>query len=321
MKGIAILTIFCAALSSCAADYSDGLYGEINTSKGKIVVSLEFQKAPLTVVNFVGLAEGTIKSTSGTTKFYDGLKFHRVVPGFVIQGGDPKGNGTGGPGYSFPDEFCPDLKHDSAGVLSMANAGPNTNGSQFFITLSATHHLDNRHSVFGKVVQGMDVVKKIVANDTIKSVKIIRVGQDAKNFKADQESFDAMVKKIKDQKDAFYKDLLSKAVTSGYGLKYVVEKEGNGVKPAQGSNIKVHYTGMLTDGTKFDSSRDRGEPFEFEVGVGMVIKGWDLGLLDMSKGERRILIIPPELGYGARGAGGVIPPNATLIFDVELLDF
>jgi peptidylprolyl isomerase len=320
MKGTAILTIFCAALS-CASDYPEGLFGEINTSKGKIVVSLEFQKAPLTVANFVGLAEGTIKSSRGNEKFYDGLKFHRVVPGFVIQGGDPRGNGTGGPGYSFPDEFHPELKHDAAGILSMANAGPNTNGSQFFITLAPTPHLDNRHSVFGKVIEGMDVVNKIAANDTIKSVKIIRVGKDAKSFKSDQQSFDSMVITINEKKEAFYKNLLSKAVTAGYGLKYVVQKEGNGEKPTQGSSIKVHYTGMLTDGTKFDSSRDRNEPFEFEVGVGMVIKGWDLGLLDMSKGERRFLIIPPELGYGARGAGGVIPPNATLIFDVELLDF
>jgi peptidylprolyl isomerase len=320
MKGIAILTIFCAVLS-CASDYPDGLYGEINTSKGKIVVSLEFKKTPLTVANFVGLAEGTIKSSKGNEKFYDGLKFHRVVPGFVIQGGDPRGNGTGGPGYSFPDEFHPELKHDAPGVLSMANAGPNTNGSQFFITLAATPHLDNRHSVFGRVIEGMDVVNKIAANDTIKSVKIIRIGKDAKDFKADQQSFDSMVKKINEKKEAFYRDLLSKAVTAPYGLKYVVQKEGNGEKPTQGSTIKVHYTGMLTDGTKFDSSRDRNEPFEFEVGVGMVIKGWDLGLLDMSKGERRFLIIPPELGYGTRGVGAVIPPNATLIFDVELLDF
>lgn len=320
MKGTAILTIICAALSS-SADYPEGLYGEINTSKGKIVVSLEYQKAPLTVANFVGLAEGSIKSSKGNVNFYDGLKFHRVVPGFVIQGGDPNGNGTGGPGYSFPDEFHPDLKHSGPGILSMANAGPNTNGSQFFITLSATPHLDNRHSVFGKVIEGLDIVNKIAANDTINSVKIIRVGESAKKFNADQESFNAMVKKINDKKEAFYKDLLAKAVSTNYGLKYVVEKEGNGVKPTPGTTIKVHYTGMLTDGTKFDSSRDRNEPFEFAVGDGMVIKGWDLGLLEMSKGERRMLIIPPELGYGARGAGGVIPPNATLIFDVELLDF
>lgn len=320
MKGKIILSILCASIGA-SSEYQDGLYSELVTSKGKVVVSLEYQKAPLTVTNFVGLAEGTIKSVKGNVNFYDGLKFHRVVPGFVIQGGDPKGNGTGGPGYNFPDEFHQDLRHSGPGILSMANAGPNTNGSQFFITLSATPHLDDRHSVFGKVIEGMDVVNKIVQNDSIKSVKIIRVGESAKNFKADQQTFDAIIKKIKDQKEAFFNDLLAKAVSTNYGLKYVVQKEGNGQKPVSGSRITVHYTGMLTDGTKFDSSRDRNEPFEFDVGVGMVIKGWDLGLLEMSKGERRTLIIPPELGYGARGAGGVIPPNATLVFDVELLDF
>lgn len=312
--------------------YSDGMYAEMNTSKGKIILRLEYEKTPLTVTNFVGLAENTIKSTSEGKNFYDGLKFHRVVPGFVIQGGDPDGNGTGGPGYRFPDEFVKELRHDSSGIFSMANAGPNTNGSQFFITLAATPHLDDHHTVFGKVIDGMDVVNSITIGDSIQSIQVIRVGEKANMFKTDQTAFDALLLKIneaeelKKQKEnedqaAIIKKKYPDVITTASGLMYTVVNKGDGQKPKQGTNIKVHYTGTLLNGNKFDSSRDRNEPFEFEVGVRMVIEGWDEGLLDMSRGERRILIIPPQLAYGKRGASGVIPPNATLIFDVELLDF
>ncbi len=317
---------------SSSLKYSDGIYAEMNTSKGKIILRLEYEKTPLTVINFIGLAENTIKSTSEGKYFYDGLKFHRVIPGFVIQGGDPNGNGSGGPGYRFPDEFVQELRHDSSGILSMANAGPNTNGSQFFITLAATPHLDDHHTVFGKVIDGMDVVKSINMGDSIKSIQVIRIGEKANAFKTDQTAFDALLQKINEAEEvkiqkeneeqaALIKKKYPDAITTASGLMYTVVNKGDGQKPKQGTTIKVHYTGTLLNGKKFDSSRDRNEPFEFEVGVRMVIDGWDEGLLDMSRGERRILIIPPQLGYGKRGASGVIPPNATLIFDVELLDF
>lgn len=323
MKGLTALILVSTALS-CSSNYPEGLYAELKTSKGKIVLALEYQKAPLTVANFVGLSEGTIKSSRGKIKYYDGLTFHRVVPGFVIQGGDPNGDGRGGPGYQFPDEFSPDLKHDSEGILSMANAGPGTNGSQFFITLAATPHLDNRHSVFGRVFEGMDVVKKIEVGDKIESVKILRVGKKASEFKADQETFDTLVKKNKEAEKERIQTAISQkypnAIKTQSGLNYIVVKEGQGAKPASGTKVKVHYTGTLMDGRKFDSSRDRGTPLEFNVGTGMVIPGWDEALLDMKKGEQRTLIIPPELGYGPSGYGP-IPPNAILVFDVELIDF
>lgn len=332
MKGLIILSLLCTVFS-CSAKYPDGLYAEMETSKGTIVLSLEFEKTPITVANFVGLSEGKIKSTRGdSVKYYDGLTFHRVVPGFVIQGGDPRGNGTGGPGYQFADEFHADLKHSDKGILSMANAGPGTNGSQFFITLAPTPHLDGRHSVFGKVIQGIEIVEKIEQGDVIKSVKIVRVGEKAENFKADQQAFDNLINKQKEEEMAAKKreqekqeqmlaEKFPNAQATASGLKFIVEKEGTGEKPKQGTKISVHYTGTLLNGMKFDSSRDRGEPLEFTVGTGMVIQGWDEGLLDMKKGEKRTLIIPPHLGYGARGAAGVIPPNATLVFDVELVDF
>jgi len=314
----------------------DGLYAKFITSKGDILVQLEYEKTPLTVTNFVGLAEGTknFNDSKGRTsgRYYDGLTFHRVIDNFMIQGGDPLGSGTGGPGYKFPDEFDPSLRHDRAGILSMANAGPGTNGSQFFITHVPTPWLDNKHTVFGHVVEGQDVVDAIQKGDTITRVEIIRVGDKAEAFKADQESFDkllnekmkdrlALEKERHDKEMAMIKEKWPNIQTTESGLMYeIVEKGSSDEKPDTGDTISAHYTGKFLDGRKFDSSRDRGQPIRFPVGVGRVIKGWDEALLDMTRGEKRILVIPPDLAYGPRGRGP-IPPNSTLVFEVELLDF
>jgi cyclophilin family peptidyl-prolyl cis-trans isomerase len=171
----------------------DGLYAKFTTPRGVIVAELRYQKAPLTVTNFVGLAEGTL-GPAPRKPFFNGLTFHRVVPDFVVQGGDPQGTGEGGPGYTFPDEFAPGLHHDTAGVLSMANDGPDTNGSQFFFILREVKRLDYLHSVFGRVTRGLEVLPSIKQGDPMQ-VKILRVGPSAQAFRADEVAFAALLAK------------------------------------------------------------------------------------------------------------------------------
>ncbi len=306
----------------------DGLYAKFHTTKGEILVKLEFEKAPITVANFVGLAEGAIKNThkGEGEAYYDGLKFHRVIDNFMIQGGCPTGTGTSGPGYNFDDEIHPDLKHTGPGVLSMANAGPGTNGSQFFITHVETPWLDGKHTVFGNVVEGQDVVDSIAQNDVMDKVEIIRVGADAEAF--DAAAIFAKKDEAKAEREAKAKAEQAKMLaehTVGFtqtesGLYYKIIQEGKSdVKPTKGQRVSVHYKGMLLDGSVFDSSYKRNQPLEFQVGVGQVIPGWDEGIMLLKVGDKARLVIPSDLAYGAAGAGGVIPPNAALIFDVELM--
>ena len=329
-----IITIYSGGSMAEAKPLGDGLYAKFITDKGDIVCWLEYEKTPLTVANFVGLAEGIKDSNKEKgVRFYDGLIFHRVIPDFMIQGGCPSGTGAGDPGYRFPDEFDSSLKHDVPGILSMANSGPGTNGSQFFITHRATPWLDGKHTVFGHVISDQNVVDAIRKGDKLTKVEIIRVGDMAESFKADQEAFDTLLRKLSEKAgkaeheknkdmDALINEKWPDAKETPSGLKYVIIKEGSDdKKPKRGALVSAHYTGKLLDGTKFDSSYDRNKPFQFPVGQGRVIKGWDEAFLDMKKGEQRVLIIPSDLAYGSKGAGGVIPPDATLVFEVELIDF
>ena len=309
----------------------DGIYAEIKTLKGNILLNLEHEKVPMTVANFVGLAEGSIKNNfrGKNEPYYDGLIFHRVIKDFMIQGGDPDGGGSGGPGYSFPDEFHKDLRHDKAGILSMANAGPNTNGSQFFITHKATPWLDNKHSVFGHVVKGQDVVDKVEQGEEIAHIKIIRIGKEAMKFKSDklfEEKLAEFKAKEAEKKESLTADFIEKVKkeypdvkTTESGLMYVIEREGNGEPAAAGKNVKVHYRGMLPGGSTFDASYDRNKPIEFALGTGRVIKGWDEGIALLKEGGKARLFIPYYLAYGKQNLGP-IPSYSNLIFEVELLE-
>lgn len=306
----------------------NGIYAKFNTPKGSILVKLAHDLTPGTVGNFVALAEGNLenKAKPQGTPYYNGLKFHRVIPDFMIQGGDPNGTGSGGPGYQFDDEFHQDLRHDSPGVLSMANAGPGSNGSQFFITHVATPWLDDKHTVFGNVVEGQDVVDAIAQGDTMDSVEIIRVGEQAQKWNAVEafRTFEgSRAKREAAEKAASEKKM--EELAAGFdktesGLHYKMINKGNGKKAEIGKTVSVHYSGQLENGKIFDSSYNRKKPIEFPLGQGHVIEGWDEGIALLQVGDKARFVIPSHLGYGARGAGGVIPPNATLIFDVELMD-
>lgn len=335
----------------------DGVYALFQTTEGDMLATLYFDKAPITVGNFVALAEGT--HLDATTKkgvpFYDGIIFHRVIPQFMIQTGDPLGNGSGDPGYKFPDEFAEGLIHDSIGILSMANAGPGTNGSQFFITETATPWLDGKHAIFGKVVRGKEIISKIAnvkrnRNDKpekdviINHVEIIRIGQAAKAFNAYQSFKDGIAgleEKIAKEaaekaaaEKAMLDDIAKNALTTESGLMYIVEKKGDGAPINPGDQINVHYAGYLLDGTLFDSSikeiamqnnkydprREPYAPLPLTAGPqGQVIEGWKEGIMLFNVGGKGRLIIPYYLAYGERGYPGVIPPKATLIFDIEIV--
>lgn len=325
---------------------NDGLYAHMETTKGNMLIEFFEEKTPMTVANFIGLAEGKIKNDAKPlgTPYYDGIIFHRVIKDFMLQAGDPDGTGMGGPGYNFPDEFDPELKHTGKGILSMANAGPGTNGSQFFITEVETPWLDGKHSVFGKVISGLSVIDTIAlvekgAQDrpkedvVITHVDIIRKGDKYKDYdpaKAFEDAKNNHEKRLEEQRLKKEQELKaeadrlealkSKAETTESGLKYIIAEEGKGEKPVQGNQIKVHYTLRLANGEVIDSSYDRNMPLDVVVGKTQLIQGWMEAMTMFKRGSKVVLIIPPSLGYGENGAGGVIPPNATLFFDMEVLD-
>jgi len=331
--------------------YPKGLYAEVATVKGLIVLQLEFKKTPMTVANFVGLAEGTIRNSAlpEGTPYFDGTGFHRVVSGHVIQTGIPANGKTQGPGYQFPNESrLPELNHDRAGMLNMANSAPHTNGSQWCITLGNRSYLNGDYTVFGHVIQGMDVVFAIAQGDVVRSVRIVRVGQEAEAFRPATEAFLKMVEAAKarvQQAEAKKKADEEKSVSRKWpqakvmenGVKYVIVREGRGEMPSAGMRVKVAYSGKSLYDLRFVSTAEGGkpsfgkqpEPFEMEAGKGLVNRGFDAAVAQMRKGEKRILIIPAGQAYGTAGFYDKekpgqkrfhISPNTLLVYEVEVLD-
>lgn len=307
----------------------DGVFAIMETSKGSIVLELFYKQTPLTVTNFVGLAEGTLDAAKGKP-FYDGLTFHRVIAEFMIQGGDPQGTGRGGPGYVFADEFDPALNFDKPGYLAMANAGPGTNGSQFFITHVPTDWLNQKHTIFGQVVDAdsQKVVNAVQQGDKIVKVTIIRQGADAEKFTATQADFDkhsaetnekaaerarmaaaAKIKEVEEKFPGYGKD--------SNGIYFKTTKDGSGNKIGGKKAVAVEYKGYFVSGQVFDQSKGRG-PLEFTTGAGQMIPGFDIMVQDMKLGEKRTIVLPPSQAYGDNGIPGVIPGGAYLAFDIEL---
>ncbi len=348
-------------------DLGRGVFADIQTTKGDIVLKLEYELTPGTVANFVSLAEGTNQQVDVKYKgkeYYSGIKFHRVIKDFMIQAGDPQGTGAGGAGYKFGDEFPKDkagnllLTHDGPGIFSMANSGPSTNSSQFFITHRATPHLNGKHTVFGHVVLGQDIVNAIAQDDIINKVVIIRNGNVAKAFDApavftkfladtkirQQKELEEQKQRVEKAKAAILDkaDFIKKNKTSvkrlPSGLGILVLEKGLGVKPAKDVEVQINYAGFLETGKLFDSNlvdiakkynnydarRDQaGQYIPIKIKYNeeaRLIAGFREGVLNMSYGEKAVLFIPSDLAYGAKGAGRRIPPNAAIVFEIELVD-
>ena len=332
---------------------NDTIYASIETSKGIIKTQLFFNLTPVTVANFISLAEGENKEVSDQykgKKYYNGITFHRVIPDFMIQGGDPTGTGSGSPGYNFKDEFLDELKHDSAGILSMANAGPGTNGSQFFITHKETPWLDGAHTVFGNVVEGQDIVDKIEQGDSIINIEIIRQGNSAKKFNAPKiftnhfkeeekrkKEKEKALEKLKKDVSKIHSDLKEKSTETETGLKFFINEKGDGDMVDENKVILTHYAVYFEDGNlldtsilevaekfnMFDNRRAQAggySPIEAKVGAkDMMIQGFKEGLKLLKTGDKATLFLPYYLAYGETESRG-IPAKSNLIFEVEIVD-
>lgn len=364
MKKLTFAFLFLTlAFASCQEKYpdlKDGVYAEFVTTKGTFIAKLYNDTAPLTVSNFVALAEGTngmVDSVYKGKRFYDGLVFHRVIKDFMIQGGDPNGDGSGNPGYAFPDEITDSIRFTSKGLLAMANSGPNTNGSQFFITLKETPWLDGRHTIFGEIVKGQEIIDSIGTVETeaadkpkvaikIEKVNIINKGdvkvpyftEEMGKLEKDKKLKEERIGKVAAVKAQEFQQQKAQADSLPSGLKILFTEKGTGPQPKEGDKILMNYAGYLANGTMFDSNIfANAEKYEmvdemrkaagqyvpvatdYSQNAGL-IPGFREGLLQMKVGDKATIYIPSHLGYGKRGIPGVIPPDADLIFELQLME-
>ena len=351
-----IIILFSFVFAECNDKFSyldEGIYAQMKTNKGNILMKFTEDKTPNTVANFISLAEGKNKFVSDNfknKKFYNGIIFHRVIKDFMIQAGDPTASGSGGPGYKFNDEIT-DLKHDGPGILSMANAGKNTNGSQFFITHKETPWLDGKHTVFGKVIEGLNVVDSIQQNDTIHDVKIIRIGSNAKNFNAPKifsnyfTNLEKMNVEIEEKREIKRLDKIEKfenlrqnVKKTPSGLSYIITKNGNGPKVSSTNKAKAHYAVYFENGNLLDTSMLEVAESLFLVNEqkkaagayspiicdispeAQMITGFKEGLRFLREGDEAFLFLPYQLAYGEKGVRGRIPEKSNLIFKVKIVE-
>lgn len=358
---VVLLTLTFGACQDKYPDLEDGVYAEFITNQGTFVAKLHHDQAPVTVANFVSLARGTNQMVDSAYKeqpFYNGLTFHRVIKDFMIQGGDPMGDGTGNPGYRFPDETTPELTHSGKGILSMANSGPDTNGSQFFITLKETPWLDNKHTVFGEIVMGQEIVDAIGKVETTKpgdkpvnpvvmeevniinkgNIKVASFSKAMEDIERKQKEKEEALAKIASETATRLNPLMNDAEEMESGLKIYWNQRGKGQKPNEGVKVMMNYAGYFSDGRLFDTSmmevaerydavdpqrvaRNQYGPMPFDYSKeARLIPGFREGMLQMSVGDKATLFIPSHLAYGEKGYPPVIPPNADLIFELELIE-
>lgn len=356
---ILLLSLTFASCQDKYPDLEDGVYSEFITNKGTFIAKLKNDTAPLTVANFVALANGTngmVDSLYKGKHFYEGLSFHRVIKDFMIQGGDPKGDGSGDPGYKFPDEIDESVRFDKKGLLAMANSGPDTNGSQFFVTLEATPWLDGRHTIFGEVVKGQEIVDLIGQTETendkpthpiiIEKINIINKGkiktpyftEEMAKLEGAKKEKEERINKVASTKAAELEALKSKADSLPSGVLIYFNEKGEGEQPKMGDKIMMNYAGYLVNGHMFDSNiLERAEQYEIVNDIrkaagqygpmpaeyseqAQLIPGFREGLLTMKVGDKATVFIPAHLAYGKRGVQGVIPPDSDLIFELHLVE-
>ena len=327
-----IILLFAGCSKKQAINLAPGVYAEMETSKGLIIIQLEYQKVPMLVANFIGLADGTfLNEQEGEPGFFDNSSFFDIARDILIKGGEPKNQKKRRPGYNLPNNVHPDLMHNRVGAISMLESESKISANQFSISLKPVPWLDYKEPVFGYVVYGIENLQAINQGDILKKVTILKIGDEAADFIVTQQFFDTLRAEVEAKIKESGQELTNEVIGSlkktypdltktTEGIWFTILKQGAGASPSLGTEVLVKYQGTLLDGTVImdTATEENGTK---KLILGQVIKGLNGALLTMKKGEERIVVIPPELGFGEAGLAPLIPQNAFLIFNVELIDF